>query len=193
LVNEETSILDIGCGPGRLLIGLRAELPDVGPYTGLDVDAVKIAWASRRLASTDPAAQFFHLNLLNERYNPIGERIARARLFPVPDKTVDLAVLISVFSHLRLQDVIAYLAEIRRVIGATGGVYLTAFVEDGVPAEEENPSSYLREWSGPLHCVRFARDLFDETLRDAGFVIRDFRHRDTPDRQSSYVLGPAAL
>lgn len=42
--NSSTKVLDVGCGVGRLGIGLKQVLPDIGRYTGVDVSVRAIDW-----------------------------------------------------------------------------------------------------------------------------------------------------
>lgn len=180
-------VLDVGCGPGRLLTGLLAEFGSIGAYLGIDVNRPVIDWAAENLADRDKGVDFRHIDVPNERYNQKGSA-SSARL-PIDDERFDTIVLLSVFSHMWLQDIEAYCREFTRVLAPGGRVFLTAFTEFGVPAEEENPKDYHREWSGPLHCVRLNRQRFEEIVYSSGLVVHKFDYRHTNDGQSSYVLG----
>ena len=65
--------------------------------------------------------------------------------------------------------------------------FLTAFVEDDVPAEEENPVGYIAPSKGPLHRVRLNRQHFEKMVREAGLQVSVFRYA-IHDGQSVYVL-----
>lgn len=73
-------------------------------------------------------------------------------------------------------DVNFYLREFRRVLCLTGKIYLTAFIEEDVPAMIENPKDYLGGSKGPLHRVRYSRKFFYELVREAGLTVCDYRH-----------------
>jgi SAM-dependent methyltransferase len=188
-LTSDSRLLDVGSGPGRLLTGALAELGSLREYVGLDVNRTVVDWALDALG--DPAAgiSFEWLNLRNERYNRGGKEIGGGRVFPVDDAAFDVVTLISVFSHMRLTDIEAYLVELCRVLAPGGRIYLSLFVEYGVPPEEENPPGYHRDWSGPLHCVRIDRRVFEDRVHEAGLAVHYFRYRHTNDGQSTYVLG----
>ena len=66
---------------------------------------------------------------------------------------------------------------------------MTCFVEEGVPAWEENPAQYgPLEWKGRLHCTRFARRHFEDHVDAAGLAVDRFEYGRETDGQSLYVL-----
>jgi SAM-dependent methyltransferase len=186
--SKNSRVLDIGCGQGCLLTGILSVYGEIKEYVGLDVHQASIDWTSKNLSSQSPPVSFKLLNIFNERYNPDGEAITKEVHFPVPDRRFDTIVLVSVFSHMRLKDIQAYLKEIERVLAVKGKVFLTLFVEHGVPEEEENPIGYHRDWSGALHCIRINRYTFEDMIYNSGLIINYFRYRHTSDGQSSYIL-----
>ncbi|MDJ0655479.1 MAG: class I SAM-dependent methyltransferase [Xanthomonadales bacterium] len=179
--------LDVGSGPGRLLIGMLAKWGSVGCYCGLDVDARSISWAQQHLGQSGDV-RFELLDGLSERYNPQGVKIDRTFRFPLEDASFDLATLFSVFSHMWLFEIEVYLSELRRVLASDGTVFATLFVEDDVPDEEENPKGYITEWSGPRHCIRLNRPAFEKMALEQGFKLASFEHRAMSSGQSVYVL-----
>lgn len=199
-LSPDSRLLDIGCGQGRALIGVLRRLGRIAEYAGVDVHGPSIDWAREQLAPAVPgtAARFVLIDVANERYRPDGAALRTdGRTLPVPDAGAghpgfDVVNAYSVFSHMRLADIAVYLAEIARVLASGGRVFVTAFVELGVPDEEENPAGYVRDWSGPLHCVRLNRHRFERLAHDAGLDVRGFAHAHTTDGQSSYVLESAA-
>ena len=192
-LSPQSTLLDIGCGPGRLLIGALSLYGAIEEYVGLDVNKPAIEWASGHLADAHHIT-FHWMDILNQRYNPKGTTINTDNaeiMFPVPAARFDVVALFSVFSHMYLQDIGAYLKEIGRILTPSGKVFLTLFVEEGVPAEEENPPGYLNQWSGPLHCVRINRQRFEESVDESGLMIDAYRYRHMSSGQSSYVLSRA--
>jgi SAM-dependent methyltransferase len=188
-VSTDSSILDIGCGVGRLPIGLRANFGSLQNYTGLDVDAGSIGWCKKHITGTNVV--FVHLDLANDRYNPKGEKIDDSFRLPLPSQSFDVIHLYSVFSHMQTDDVVAYLREFERLLAPGGQVFLTAFVEEGVEDIAINPPGYGTfpgEWDGALHCVRFDRNFFNRLVGDAGLSIVRFDHASDTDGQSAIFL-----
>ncbi|HEY5286305.1 MAG TPA: class I SAM-dependent methyltransferase [Solirubrobacteraceae bacterium] len=188
-VDISSRVLDIGCGVGRLPIGIRAQLGSLNHYTGIDVDAGSIAWCEKHILGEDVA--FIHLDLANERYNPSGSSIDQSFRLPLADASFDVIHLYSVFSHMETDDVVAYLREFARLLAPDGAVFLTAFLEDGVAEMTVNPSgygSYPGEWEGALHCVRFDHSFFASLVDQAGLGISRFDHASDTDGQSAVFL-----
>jgi len=181
-VSASSTVLDIGCGPGRLLRGLLEQFGSIARYVGVDVHQPSICWLRQNLAPLVPNAEFIWSNYLNNRYNPHGS-LVDVKI----DGAFDAVVLWSVFSHMRFRDVEYYLDVIRSALAPGGSAMLTAFVEDDVETETENPKNYLRQWSHPLHCVLFNKREFERRIADHGLAIKRFtyRHRNT---QSIYTV-----
>ncbi|MFH0851135.1 MAG: class I SAM-dependent methyltransferase [Candidatus Peregrinibacteria bacterium] len=183
----DSAVLDIGCGTGRLAIGIVSTLGDIRSYCGIDVSETAIDWCTRFVTSRHPFFIFRRIDVRNERYNPSGLESAETRL-PLQDSSVDVISLYSVFSHMRSRDVCAYLREFRRILRPEGSVFLTAFVEEGVRDEEENPTGYQREWKGTLHCMRFSLSFFRSLAEEAGLQIIRCDHGTETDGQSAFLL-----
>ena len=181
-------VLDVGCGYGRLPIGLLRVLNEVD-YLGLDVNRGSIDWCRRHLERAHPSFRFAWMDLKNERYNPGGGSIGEGFRFPVETGTIDAAYLYSVASHLPEADLRIYLGELARLLAPGGRVFLTAFVEEGVPAISINPSGYaFPKCTGPLHVVRYERGYLGGLLDAAGFRVERFDHGAETDGQSGIYL-----
>jgi SAM-dependent methyltransferase len=179
-LSPASSVLDIGCGQARLLRGLLGTIGVIRSYLGADVHRPSIEWAQRYLRL--PYASFRLIDFPNARYNPHGHTPS------LPDMGMfDCVVLISVFSHMHLDDISLYLRFIKRSLAPGGSVYLTAFVEDNVPLETENPGGYVAPSSGPLHRVRLNRQHFEQLIVQAGLGVKIFRYA-AHDAQSAYRL-----
>lgn len=183
-ITAESRVLDIGCGPARLLNGLLAHFGSIRRYVGVDVNKPVMDWLQANVEPVAPFAAFHHVHFANQRYNPKGSQSLDVSL----NEEFDCICLLSVFSHMRLADIETYLPFMRGVLAPDGKIFLSAFVEDGVESEMENPPDYHREWKGPLHCVRLNRQVFEGMAWKHGLQVSLFRHRHTSDGQSSYVL-----
>lgn len=184
-LGPSSRVLDVGCGPGRLAIGILDRLGSVADYIGLDVHLPSIRWCKRHLSRENPAFRFQHVDVRNARYNPGGSDHAVGIRFPSGDGEYDIVYLYSVFSHMLEDDVRGYLREIHRVLNPQGMLFFTAFVEEGVERVSENPPGYVQSWAGPLHCVRYERGFLESILVDGGFELVKFVPGKESDGQSA--------
>lgn len=171
----ESSLLDVGSGPGRLAIGITQRVGEIAKYRGVDVAEESVRWGQSYITPEHPNFQFVHIDVENRRYNPEGSGKDSGFTFPFDDREFDIITLYSVFTHMLTDGVRSYLEEFQRLLRSGGRIYLTAFVEDNVPEVEENPQGYLgREWKGALHCVRYERGFFEKLLDESGFRLDGF-------------------
>ena len=125
-LKSEDSVLDIGCGYGRVAIHLGNFLKAGGKYVGLDVVKEEIQWGKDRITPQFPHLEFHHLDVANQRYHPEGAGKAATVRLPVADASIDFTFLISVFTHMFPADVKNYLQEIERCL-KPGGVLFASF------------------------------------------------------------------
>ena len=183
-LGTDSSLLDWGCGAGRLAVGVREKLGRIRDYHGVDIQPELIAWAEANLAG--PGFRFTCLDVGNERYNPDG---STERTLAAEPASVDVFYAYSVFSHMNDEDTPAYLRLIGEALAPTGRALVTCFVEEDVPDWEENPAGYgPLEWKGRLHCTRFSRRHFEDHVRAAGLAVDRFEYGRETDGQSLYVL-----
>lgn len=178
-------LLDWGCGAGRLAVGVVERYGRLSEYHGVDVQLPLIRWAAKHLGPR-PGFRFTHVDLANSRYNPAGRAV---QTIPGESGTYDVFYAYSVFSHLLEDDTRAYLKEVARLLSPGGRAFVTAFVEDVVEDVVENPEGYGPfDWSGPLHCVRYRREFFEELAESAGLRVEQHKHGQETDGQSLYVF-----
>jgi glycosyltransferase involved in cell wall biosynthesis/SAM-dependent methyltransferase len=183
------TVLDLGCGAGRLAYGLIAIQAPVARYEGVDVMPAPIEWCARTISPGHDAFRFRSIDVYNERYNPGGSGTVVDGALPFEATSFGVAYAYSVFSHMLTADVLAYLREFDRLLTADGVALVTAFVEDDVPDEVVNPPGYQgMAWGGALHCVRFSRAHFDSLVRVAGLQVVRFEHGQATDGQSRLTL-----
>lgn len=188
-LTKESSLVEIGCGPGRLPIGIIDRVGEIRSYQGLDLNRPSIEWCRKHITPRHPAYRFTHVDVANSRYNPAGSLAQTQFRLPVEDRSADIIYLYSVFSHLLTDDVRSSLREFSRILRPQGTLFLTAFVEENVPAEQENPQGYQgRQWDGPLHCVRFEEGYFSRLLAEYGFQTVRKDHGTETDGQSAFFI-----
>jgi len=185
---SESHVLDIGCGQGRLPIGLLRLLGTCN-YTGMDVDADSIKWCRDFIQSQHPSCRFFYIDVHNERYNKNGEVLGENFSFDLSDQSVDIIFLYSVFSHMYDYDMKIYLDEFTRILKPEGKVFFTTFVEEDVPDFTNNPENYgYNKYSTSLHVVRYEKNYLFSILREKGFKVEGFEHGTEANGQSAIYL-----
>jgi ubiquinone/menaquinone biosynthesis C-methylase UbiE len=151
-------LLDVGCGPGSITIGLAGVVAP-GEVVGLDIAPVQVE-AARALAAEEGAA--------NARFE-VGSVYA----LPFPDASFEAAFAHTVLEHLA--DPVAALREVRRVlkpggvIGVRDGDWGGRVIAPPSPLVEEGYALYARLWvlnGGNPNRGREHRAL----LREAGFA-----------------------
>jgi SAM-dependent methyltransferase len=178
-LTHDSRLLDLGCGPGRLTIGLHDLLPGLPRY--VDVQLGDVTWCHKHLAAL--GWTFVHVDARNDRYNPSGAERLPLDIAP----GFDVAFAYSVFSHMRADDVSFYLAELGRLLDPGGVAAFTAFVEHGVDSETVNPPSYgPHVLNGALHIVRDERRYFETMITAAGFTVETLDYA-TDNQQSMYA------
>jgi SAM-dependent methyltransferase len=176
------SVLDIGCGIGRVARPLTTVLSPAGQYRGFDVDPAAIAWCQRSYRSF-PNFSFAHapIGYVNVRGNaPIrGEEF----VFPYPGATVDLAFSVSVYTHLSHAIVDHYLAETSRVLRPGGLCVNTFFVMDQFAADAmrggradrsyaaQGGGVYLSDPGNPNLGIGFAPDIIESLHQSHGLTV----------------------
>lgn len=123
------TVLDVGCGMGRVAEQLTGYLTPPGRYEGFDVRANVIAKLQKRpIGNRYPHFRFRHADVYNKRYNPDGSVPASEYVFPCDDGTFDFVFAFSVFTHMFPSDMEHYLAEISRVLKTGRRCLLTYFL-----------------------------------------------------------------
>ena len=183
-----SSILDVGCGVGRLPIGILSRVGEIRNYQGVDVSNTSIRWCQRYITREHPSFQFSHTDVKNPRYNPSGNSIDVDFRLPFDEKEFDIIYLYSVFSHMTTEDIRVYLKEFQRLLSPMGKIFLTAFIEDGVPDMTINPQNYKANWEGTLHCVRYNKDFLESLLAENGFDVDHLDYEGETDEQSALFI-----
>ncbi|MDT7602056.1 MAG: hypothetical protein QOF61_53 [Acidobacteriota bacterium] len=127
-LKPEESVLDAGCGTGRLARPLADYL--TGEYRGFDIVKSAVKECRREIGAHHPNFRFTHADIFNSSYNPKGKIRASRFRFPYPDASFDFIFLTSVFTHLLTEDTANYLHEVARVMKPTGRALVTFFLID---------------------------------------------------------------
>lgn len=139
-VGPDASVLDIGCGCGRLASALQRYLSDDGRYLGFDVWEDGIQWCQQNIASSRSNFQFKTVAASDDYYYLKGDGSPNQfDLGFVPPASFDCVFAMSVFTHLKMHDARQYFAMIARALKPGGRACLTFFMID------DEVRAYLRE------------------------------------------------
>ena len=103
-----SSILDFGCGCGRLIRSLRPLCDQWASIHGCDIDPAAIAWCKE--------------NIPDASFSTVGETPP----LHFQDKSIDLTYACSVFTHFDADNQFRWLAELQRIM-KPGGYLLVTF------------------------------------------------------------------
>ncbi len=185
-------LVDIGCGQGRLPIGLVLRL-DRLRYLGLDVSRPSIEWCKQHIESRHPSYAFEHVDLVNARYNPEGRALPPDFRLPVPNEAADVVYMWGVVTNMEPAHLPVYAREIARMLRPGGRLFMTANVEDDVPPITINPENYTSfSCHGPLHIVRYERRYFLDVFEQCGLPLTDYAHHAAGNCQSDLYFAKQA-
>jgi SAM-dependent methyltransferase len=120
------SVLDFGCGCGRIARQMLMQSPVPARYLGFDLYRPSIEWCRRHLTAHAPQFEFIHLDAHNPGLNPSGGRLVRL-------KTDDQFALVnahSVFTHIVESEIEFYFNECVRCLEDGGVLRATWFLFD---------------------------------------------------------------
>lgn len=112
-LREGASILDFGCGSGRLACALQKSFRRI-EYTGIDVVQQLLDYAAGRCP---PSYRF----VLSQSFD-----------LPVASASIDMVACFSVFTHLQPTECFLYLSEMQRVLKRDGTIVMS-FLEFAEP------------------------------------------------------------
>jgi SAM-dependent methyltransferase len=119
------TILDFGCGCGRVARQLIQQRPRPRRYLGLDLHAGMIKWCNENLAPQAEGFEFRHHDVLYIGWNR-GDDKPLHRPLDLGGERFSLVVAISVFTHLTQSQAEVYLSELAAAV-ASGGTLLTSW------------------------------------------------------------------
>jgi SAM-dependent methyltransferase len=159
------SIIDIGCGVGRLAYGLYNWFG--GRYVGVDIVPSLVDYCTRRF----PRFEFHLLDVRSPFYNPNGTESPDTMTLPSGKNQFDVAVLFSVYTHLLPDSLVRMTAEVSRILKPGGRCLATFFVLDEMTdqasfsfAHEQGPFCRVEEAETPEHAVGYRKRYLIETF-----------------------------
>jgi SAM-dependent methyltransferase len=186
------SVLEIGCGLGRIAFPLRYLLSKAGRYTGFDITAAKIDFLTRVFTPAHPNFAFVLADVYNSYYNPTGAVRADAYRFPANDASFDLAFAASVFTHMVPENAAHYFRETARVLKPGGRAVFSFFLLDYFRREQVRPHGFsasafdfAHPYGGhgdafatvvaenPEQMTAYRSSLVERMAKDAGLVMSE--------------------
>jgi SAM-dependent methyltransferase len=165
----EASLVEVGCGSGRLAVQLRGWL--TGSYLGTDVVQALLDRASA-LASAP--------NMRFERVTGLG--------VPAEDDSVDMVCAFSVFTHLLHEQSLVYMQDCRRVLRG-GGKLVFSFLEFRVPSHWAVMESNVAALGGTTVLNQFMSvDGIEAWAQHLGFDVVDISRGDEAYIPLSHAL-----
>ncbi len=178
-------ILEVGSGMGRIARAIAQFLEQSGHYDGIDIVKTGVEWCTRVITKNYPNAKFQQINLYNKHYNPKGTYKAVDFQFSFEDERYDFVVLISVFTHMLLDEVEHYLAEIARVLKKGGCCYITYFLINSESLESikknelnfkfkcKDNEYYTTDIKVPTKAVAYNENMIRFLYKKNNFIIKE--------------------
>ena len=178
-------ILDIGCGCGLVALYLKEYIGPECLYMGVDIHRPSIMWCQKNITPENPHFVFEHIDVHNDMYNPKGKYRAENIKFPITNRSFDIVLLKSVFTHMRPPEVENYFKEIARLLTDKGRCLSTFFLlnqtqeklrKDGLNKLDfrfgDDKWRYIRKTS-PESAIAYNEEFLKEILDRAGLIIAE--------------------
>ena len=191
-------VLDVGCGPGRIAIGIGETFGWTNRYLGIDVIRTDIKVANQNITSAHRTFQFKHIDVHNGLYNPNGLMKSTEVRFPLDDQSVDFVLASSLFTHMFDADVKRYVSEIGRVMVPGGKILTTWFALTPEVLERSLAGMSRFQFShqqpdgtrttrpeAPEEILAFDQTRIQALFAEAGFAVTAF-HRGAWSRAAGF-------
>jgi len=182
-LNPTDSVLDIGCGIGRMAVPLTQYLDsEKAFYEGIDPVNAGIEWCVQNITASYPNFRFCRVDVAHELYNPGGAIAGHEIVLPFSDAKFDFVTMVSVATHLPEGEIAAYAREVMRLLKPGGRLFLTAFVVAAGDPDRQNarprftrgtkPGTWYGDPLAPLGAIGFDAGIIEDVLKKAGLRIR---------------------
>jgi len=182
LCRLDSTIVDIGCGCGRMAHYLRDYRFKAqrfsGKYIGIDIDEEMLAWC--RAHFDRERFEFYKSTHANQTYHAAGSADAAYSL-PVENNRVDFVFSTSLLTHLLEREMANYFAEAYRVLKPGSSMAMYCFCMDYPPPtlgdrhtfKHRMGDAYVESLSAPEAAVAYEEQCLFRMAREAGFVTSE--------------------
>jgi SAM-dependent methyltransferase len=188
-LKPSAAILDVGCGCGRIAAGVAEQVNTKATYTGIDIVPGLVEFARKHITSRYPNFKFYRRSQTNVAYDFLikgDETGSISKISDVcPAGSIDLAIAISLFTHLDFDEAKAILVEIERALKSEGKGFLTFFILDDDVRKSiseghshfsfEHPSAsrkaFIFKPDMPTHAVGYNKEVLQELLKASGLLM----------------------
>lgn len=179
-----STMVDLGCGCGRISSIIGAFFADKISYYGYDVWKEGIEWAKSNLSSIYPN---IHFELLGDSQSITEYASDSAYQLSHQDNSVDQVFATSVFTHLSPDAAKLYLKEIFRILKPGGYAYLTFFILENYDVEfgknfkgegkeriltQEAITFKLSNYRGKYIDIYYRLDSLKNMLQESGLCLK---------------------
>jgi SAM-dependent methyltransferase len=179
-LTRDSDVLELGCGCGRNAIAFAEYLSEQGSYIGQDVDSDMIRWCEAHLGRSN--IRFIHADIYSKVYNPRGTPMSDYVL-PMEDRSCDLVLATSVFTHLLHPEFSRYVGEIARLLRPGGTLFMTLFIHEYMIASlggrwtfaHRMGQSYVEDVRFPEAAVAYSRPTVEKLVTSYGLRLAEIR------------------
>ncbi len=186
-LRPEETVLDVGCGSGRVALALTGYLSPSGRYLGFDVAEPPIRWCKQHIEARLPGFHFVSLDVHHPEYNPEGTLLPETVPFPSASAAIDVVLASSILTHLLAPAAQHYVREIARVLRPGGRCLISCLLMDEAAQRAVAAGTTifdLRYRVGPAYSfsaehptegVAYPEEYAFEVLRSAGLEVQEVR------------------
>ena len=182
-INNNSTVLEIGSGYGRVAVALTELISSPGRYDGVEIVKKAVDWCSNEITPHFPNFRFHYADVSNPYARSENGQSASTYRLPFEDNTYDVVYLTSVFTHMRPGEIRAYLNEISRVLKPQGKCFVTYYLINNFAEEQiasKRATQYFRYDFGdflsthkrtPEHAIAISESLIRSFYEEVGLLV----------------------